>query len=82
MKSYKLIEPVVTNFPTPPGVVGKVFSMLFLVGWDGGEMGGMVGGLVVGLDYGFPLRDGNPSTMLPRCSSHMPQDDTNPLSRP
>ena len=52
------------------------------VGWDGGGMGGMVGGLVVALDHGFPLRDGNPSTMLPRCSSHMPQDDTNPLSRP
>ena len=28
------------------------------------RMGGMVGGLVVGLDHGFPLRDGNPSTML------------------
>ena len=29
-------------------------------------LGGMVGGLVVGLEHGFPLRDGNPSTMLPR----------------
>ena len=33
-------------------------------GWESEGMDGMVGGLVVGLDYGFPLRDGNPSTML------------------
>ena len=32
----------------------------------------MLGGLVVGLDHGFPLRDGNPSTMLPVLVSDAP----------
>ena len=42
------------------------------VGWESDGMDGMVGGLVVGLDFGFPLRDGNPSTMLPAFVSDAP----------
>ena len=32
-------------------------------GW-GEQRWGIIGGLVAGLGHGFPLRDGNPSTML------------------
>ena len=73
-------------------VGGRWVGWLGAVGWDGGEMGGMVervgwdgegmvGGWVGWLDHGFPLRDGNPSTMLLVLVLDA-QNVANPLSRP
>ena len=51
------------------------------MGGVGRDSEGMVRGWVGWLDHGFPLRDGNPSTMLSVLVLDA-QNVANPLSRP